>query len=559
MLQETTEFETSEAAPASTPKPHYALHESSRVIQTSAAGERLAEKPALEFQSEDLLGDASIRIYPERTRQKLNGIGSSFTESAAFVLAHLPVDERKQLMQEIFGEEGANFAMARTVIGACDFSVNGRYSYADKKGDVDLKSFSVGVDEDGFDPQQYPGIKDPSYDLLPMIKEALAVKAAQDDSQLRIVASPWTAPAWMKDIEDWYINGTSDDEYMGGGVLKPMFKQLYADYLVRYLKAYNERGVPIWAITPVNEPLGNSGQWESMHFTAETQAHFIRHYLGPTLSARMPDVKLYMYDHNRSDLENWADTVYCDIHASRHLHGAAIHWYDSSYKVYDAVLESVHNKYPNFDILQTEGCVESLGAEAPEGVQDPEHYKEQGWFNNDAFWWNDNATDWAYSATWPGVIADDHPIYTPVHRYARDIIGCINHWVSGWIDWNVVLDSGGGPNHVGNFCAAPIMVNTETSEIYRTPIFYILSQFSKTIRPGDRAVRIKLQHHRLEDDVVHACATLDANKHLSVHVLNTSDRPLEVPLNIGDQSAMIHIDANAMQTVQLPLPGLETT
>ena len=119
---------------------------------------------------------------------------------------------------------------------------------------------------------------------------------------------------------------------------------------------------------------------------------------------------------------------------------------------------------------------------------DPVRFKESGWFNNDAFWWNANATDWAYTATWAPNGAD-HPIYTPVHRYARNIIVSLDHWVSGWVDWNIVLDRDGGPNHVGNFCGAPIMIDAETGQIYYTPIYYVLAQFSRTIRPGDKAVQ----------------------------------------------------------------------
>jgi glucosylceramidase len=221
--------------------------------------------------------------------------------------------------------------------------------------------------------------------------------------------------------------------------------------------------------------------------------------------------------------------------------------------VYEDVFERVHRKYPEFSIIHTEGCIDDLGKDPPDGVTDPIKCKESGWFDNDEFWWNDNATDWAYSVTWRGVNAQDHPIYTPVHRYARNIIVSLDHWMKGWIDWNIVLDKQGGPNHVGNFCGAPIMIDTETDYVYYTPIYYILSQFSRTIRPGDVAVQTHKSATNLGSDDLHVCATINSDNLLSVQVLNTTKEPIYYKLQIGDQFAEIQIPANSLQTVRLKI------
>ena len=190
---------------------------------------------------------------------------------------------------------------------------------------------------------------------------------------------------------------------------------------------------------------------------------------------------------------------------------------------------------------------------APGGILDPDGYTESGWFGNDSWWWNDNATDWAYSATWaPNV--EDHPIYTPVHRYARNIIVSLDHWMAGWIDWNVVLDSNGGPNHVGNFCGAPIMIDTESGEVYYTPVFYVLAQFSRTIRPGDTAVRTSRVLHELGDDDLHASAAVSPQGLLSVQLLNTTRTAIRFNLQVGGDFAELDIPANAVQTVRVQLP-----
>ena len=527
----------------------YRLTSSEQVLLTSAAGDRLASKKNIEFHSGKADSGASIRVFPEHLRQRLEGIGSSFTESSAFVLAHLEPAQRAEVMANIYGEQGANFALARTPIGATDFSVEGKYSYAPVSGDRALQHFDIGVDEDGFPVSKYPTVRDADYDLLPMIREALAIKRNQQDSSLRIMASAWTAPPWMKDIEDWYQPGT------GGGLLKPEYLETYADYLVKYLDAYVAAGVYVWALTPVNEPLGNNGQWESMHFSAEAQRDFIKNHLGPKLQAGgYQNIELFMLDHSRDHLEHWADVIYGDPDSAQYVSGAAVHWYESTFKVYEDVFERVHARYPEFSIIHSEGCIDDLGKDAPAGVLDPDGYKESGWFDNDDFWWGTNASDWAYSATWEGVVAEDHPLYTPVHRYARNIIKSLNHWMTGWIDWNIVLDAEGGPNHVGNFCGAPIMIDTTSGYVYYTPIYYVLAQFSRSIRPGDRAVQVESQLPGDNQDALHASASINDQQLLSLQVLNTTDQPVEYDLQIGSQHATVLIAENALQTLQIRLP-----
>ena len=525
-----------------------------KILVTSESGDKLSMKENTRFRKGEAEGTV-LNIDPGQPKQTIDGIGSSFTESSAYVLAHLEPLERMKVMEAIYGEEGANFSLTRTHIGACDFCVEGKYSYLDQAGDTGLESFSLNPDTEGFSSSEHPGIVDENYDLLPMIKEALHIKSKQEDKELRIVASAWTAPSWMKDIEDWYIRGSSKNNYQGtGGSLKPEYEETYADYLIKYLDTYRSEGVDIWGITPVNEPHGNNGQWESMHFTPESQNDFIRQYLGPKLkSGQNRDVKLLIYDQNRDGLEHWTDEILGDEETAAYVYGAAVHWYESTFKVFEDVFEKVHAKFPDHAILHTEGCIDDLGKPAPAGILDPEKFKEENWFNNDSFWWNPNATDWAYSATWEGVISEDHPVYTPVHRYARNIIVSIDHWLRGWIDWNIVLDQQGGPNHVGNFCGAPIMINTNTKEIYYTPVYYILAQFSKTIRPGDKAVQTTLDLDGPDNDAIHACATLNPDNLLSVQLLNTTKEDIPIGLQIKNQFAEISVGKNSLQTIQVQL------
>lgn len=457
-------------------------------------------------------------------------------------------------MQKLYGESGANFSLTRTTIGSTDFSVEGKHSYAEVSGDTELRHFNINPDRDGFSKAEYPGIQDESFDLLPMIHQALAIKQNQDDPSLQIIASAWTAPPWMKDIETWFIPGSEENNYNGtGGVLKPEYIATYAEYLVKYLDAYQGAGVDIWGLTPVNEPHGNSGNWESMHFTAESQNDFIKYHLGPTLAASdHGDIELLIYDQNRDHLEHWADVIFGDPETAEYVSGAAVHWYSSTTEVYEDVFNRVNEKFPDFSIIHTEGTIDDLGKPAPNGILDPEGFQETDWFNNNGFWWNENATDWAYTATW-APNSQDHPMYTPVHRYARNIIVSLNNWMEGWVDWNAVLDQNGGPNHAGNFCGAPIMIDVNTGEIYYTPIYDVLAQFSRTIRPGDQAVQADKYLDALDDDALHASATLSSDNLLSVQLLNTTKQPISYDLVIGAKQAQINLPANSLQTVQVQL------
>ncbi|WP_259366332.1 MULTISPECIES: glycoside hydrolase family 30 beta sandwich domain-containing protein [unclassified Colwellia] len=532
---------------------NYQLLMTQEILLTSEAGDKIAPQQNLTFQQGTATGKVIV-VRPDIKKQKIVGIGTSFTESSAFVLAHLPKDKRAEVMENIYGEKGANFSIARTHIGATDFAVDGRYSYAERKDDANLTSFSIAVDSDGFSAQDYPGIKDEQFDLLPMIKEAYAIKNQQVDKDLKIVASAWTAPPWMKTIEDYYVKPTPENNHQGtGGELKPQYVATYADYLIKYLDAYQQEGIELWALTPVNEPHGNSGQWESMHFTPKSQNTFIKDHLGPKLKASAHKaVKLLIYDQNRDEMEHWTDEILGDKETSEYVYGTAVHWYESSNQVNEDVFDRVHEKFPEFSIIHTEGTIDDLGKDAPAGILDPVRFKESNWFNNDDFWWNENATDWAYTATWAPK-PEDHPIYTPVHRYARNIIVSLDHWLEGWIDWNIVLDKHGGPNHVGNFCGAPIMIDTDTGEVYYTPIYYVLAQFSKTIRPGDTALQVNQQLEGLDKDALHASAAINDNGLVSVQLLNTTKAPINYSLQIGSQYAQVTIAANAVQTVRVKL------
>jgi glucosylceramidase len=177
--------------------------------------------------------------------------------------------------------------------------------------------------------------------------------------------------------------------------------------------------------------------------------------------------------------------------------------------------------------MHTEGCIDT---EIPV------------WLDDD-WYWRKEATDWGY--TWATEKDKPlHPPYVPVYRYARDIIGGLNSWLTGWIDWNIVLDDKGGPNHARNWCIAPVIVKPETGEVYYTPLFFVMSHFSKFIRPGAVRLDVKYPPAGL---MVTACRNTDNS--IAVVVLNQETEQSGFELQIGRQSVAVDIPGNTLQTI----------
>ena len=515
---------------------------SSHVWLTSESGDKCPEVKPVVFRPGT--AENAIVVNPSETRQTIDGFGGSLTESSAFVLACLPVEKRQAVLEELYGENGANFSMSRTQIGASDFSVEGKYSLAEKDGDVELRSFTLDRDKEGFSRSVYPQIQDCNYDLFHLMKDVWAIKQSQADKEYRIVANTWTAPAWMKENKKYYER---ENGFHRGGALLSEYYDAYARYLAKYVQAWKAEGLDIWALTPVNEPMGNDGGWESMDFSPAVEAEFIGQYMRPWLDqSGYKDLKILGFDQNIFEMGPYTAAIYGDSLANAATAGMAVHWYGSTIDCFPEVLDSVHALYPDKTILHTEGCIDNLGCEPWDGVTDPVGFKESGWFNNDAFWWNKVATDWAYSTRWAG---DTHPKYAGVHRYARYIIEGMNHWLTGFIDWNIVLDSIGGPNHVNNFAAAPVMIDYRNDIIYYTPYYYVLKQFSRSMRPGD--VVLSCQPSEISDQIF-VCATKNGEGQIAVNILNTGEATT-FPLQVGEYTATVEMPANSVETILVKL------
>ncbi len=517
------------------PGPEEARH-TVHAFQTSRAGDKLADKGELNVQSGSASGTL-IELSPDELRQEIIGFGGALTESSAAVLAALSQVQRQEVIDAYFSPEGAGYTLARTHIASCDFSI-ASYQYS-TTADPALSDFSIDHDKDL---------------LIPLLKDATTASKGA----LKIVSAPWSAPAWMKTPEELFIKASADNGWVGvDPILKPEYYDAYALYLAKYIEAYRAEGVNIWGLSPQNEPGGNGGNWETMRWEPDSMRTFIAEHLGPRLEQDELDVKLMVFDHNKGgaqkDAVRWIETLYGDENAKKYIWGSALHWYGSTIEVFEEDLDAIHELDPAKPLLATEGTIDGLTDR--KGAPPSEAYKDS-WLK-DEFYWTKSAADWGY--WWLGGAERDlHPVYEPVYRYTRDIIGGLNHWYAGWIDWNAVLDTTGGPNHANNLCAAPVMVDTTTKSIMYSPLFYVMKHFSKYILPGAHVIGSKVTlgedvslegYDGLPTEGLMATAAKNPDGSYAIVLFNQTAQPIDYSVLLEGVRAEGSIDAQALQTL----------
>lgn len=471
---------------------------STSVYQTSRDGDRLSKTSELKTTESPAFIDISIN--PDITYQTIVGIGGAFTESSAVVLKKMSTEKRQSVIDAYFSNKGAAYSLMRTHVGGCDFSL-GSYNYDPVAGDVDLKHFSIDEDRD---------------DLLPLIKDA----QKSSSEGFSILASPWTAPSWMKD----------NNSPLAGHLLKEHYGT-YARYFAKYIKAYEKEGVPIWGITVINEPEGNGAHWDSMHMSPEEMAEMVADYMGPTFTKESIDAKILIFDQNRAGAKEWTNRYYSNPKALPYTTGTALHWYSSTYEVHEEVIRDIMKTNPGQITMHTEGCIDSIN-DVPQGV-----------CLKDDWYWKKECMDWGYRWAQPQN-RHHHPKYSPFYRYARNILGSLQSGMSGWIDWNIVLDFQGGPNHAQNWCLAPILCDPESDTIYKTPLFYVMEHYSKYVRPG--ALRIECP------EMVYGLmsgAFKNTDGSIVVVILNEEPKTKDYSISIRGSHYKGSIKAESLQTI----------
>jgi glucosylceramidase len=349
--------------------------------------------------------------------------------------------------------------------------------------DFSSKSISYAETPDDFHLEHFTIEQDRIY-RIPLIRAAM--KIASDT--LRFFASPWSPPAWMKTNHNMLL----------GGKLKPECRQVWADYYIRFIESYKKEGIPIWGLTVQNEPMAVQ-TWESCIFSAEEERDFVRDFIGPTLVKNgLSHVKLMIWDHNRGIMYQRAKTVLDDTEAAKYVWGVGFHWYVGDH--FENV-SLVHDAYPDKQLVFTEGCAYSFS--------------------------RDRIDEWHWG-----------------EQYGLSILKDLNNWTAGWVDWNILLDEQGGPNHVGNFCFAPIHADTKDGTLHYMNSYYYLGHFSKFIRPG--AKRIIASSN---DDRLLTTAFLNTDGRIAVVILNLTEDLIPLKLWTDGYSAPAESPARSIMTM----------
>ena len=446
-------------------------------VHTTASGtsERLALTSTEQFVAgrQPPEGDISVFVNPAKTFQPLLGIGGAITDASAEVFAKLAPKDQDRLLHAYYdAKDGIGYSLLRTTIHSSDFS-SASYTYV-AEGDAKLDSFSVAHDREF---------------RIPLLKRAIAAAGGH----ITTYASPWSAPAFMK----------TNASMLQGGSLKPEFADAWAEYYTRFIRAYEQEGIPIWGITIQNEPMAKQ-RWESMIFSAEEERDFLKNHLGPVMAkAGLGDRKIIVWDHNRDLMTQRAHVIFDDPDASRYAWGMGFHWYETwaGGAPMFANVDAVHRAWPDKHLLLTEATVEGF---------DPTRMQS----------------------------------FANAERYGTALINDFNNGAEGWTDWNILLDEKGGPNHVGNFCFAPVHADSRTGELTFTPSFYYLGHFSKFIRPGAHRVDASASRSSLQTT---AFANPDGS--LATVVMNATDKPVDYRFFVGKSEARVSIPAHAIQTL----------
>lgn len=321
--------------------------------------------------------------------------------------------------------------------------------------DFSLDNYAYIDDENDVNFETFDISRDKKY-IIPMIKKAQSVSK----ENIKFLASPWSPPPFMKDTK----------KMNHGGKLLSEYREAWAKYIARYIKEYKKEGIDISMLTIQNEP--NATQtWDSCTYDALEESDFGTQYLVPTLKGEgLGNVEVLFWDHNKDNVIRRAESVLKTKEAIDSLAGIAFHWYSGDHF---EQLRMFKEKYPDKKLVFTEGCIEKHQCRT--SIQNAE-------------------------------------------RYAHDIIGNINNGTEAFIDWNLFLDENGGPNHVGNFCSAPIQGNIETNEIIYNPSYYYIGHFSKYIPSGSKRIGVSKFSDQIETT---AFLTPDGDR--VVVILNRSD------------------------------------
>ena len=367
-----------------------------------------------ELPDERLVESNVVNLYPDYEEQEIEGFGGAMTETSAYLLMQMKPERRREALDQLFGGNGLNLNLIRVSIDSCDYSLTQYQAVADPLADPELATFSIDRD------RKY---------VIPALREAMAA-AARAGHEIRVLMSPWsppwqwkTPPAERKNDDAVYgalpgqakaVSKTS--QRCNGGSLKPEFYGAWARYMVRYVSAYLDEGIPVTMLSLQNETVAAT-EWDSCVWTAEDAKRFLKEYLYPEMERRglAGKIGIWIWDHNKERMIEHVDRVLAQdvLHM---VEGIAFHWYSGDH--FEAV-DLIRRRFPQKKLMLSECC-----------ALHPPGKKHQSFLPEEIFHTPERINE------------------EDAEAYAHDIIGNLNGGMNRWIDWNLVVDEEGRPRHV---------------------------------------------------------------------------------------------------------------
>lgn len=399
----------------------------------------------------------SITIDTTTTFQEIEGFGAALTGSSAYLINRkMSASQRSSLLKSLFNAtDGIGISYVRMTIGASDFSLSD-YTYDDMPAgqtDYALDNFTIEKDKE---------------DVVPVFKQIVAIAPS-----IKVMGSPWSPPAWMK---------TSGS--LKGGKLKTDAYESYAQYFIKYIKAFAVEGITIDAVTPQNEPLYSTATYPCMDMPATDQLAFIKNNLGPAFKVAAIKTKIIAYDHNW-DVPSYPISILNDAEAASYIAGSAFHAYGGDV----SAMTAVHNTSPSKGLYFTEI---SGGDWAPD-------------FGGNLQWLTSNI-----------------------------FIGTTKNWSKNALLWNLALDENDGPTNNGcTNCRGVVTINAGSGSVTKNVEYYAMGHFSKFVRPGA---------HRVASTAFDKSLALD-----NVAFMNVDGSKVLVVLNAGDSQQTFSAAAGTKQ------------
>ncbi|MBQ3425306.1 MAG: glycoside hydrolase [Clostridia bacterium] len=465
-------------------------------------GEITCKEHALTWADETALPKAVearvVGLYPDYTFQVFEGWGCAMTEASCWLLSRMTPEDRRQALSLWFGPGGMDARFIRMHIDSCDYALSEYQSVADPLADPALETFNIDRDRKV---------------ILPVVKEALAMAGGR----LKVLLSPWSPPWQWKTPPEFsqtdaavYGGGrieidTTKPGRSFGGRLKSEYYGAWARYLVKFIRAYLDEGIPVGMLSIQNESSAATA-WDSCLWSGEQERTFLREHLWPEMerAGLAGKIEIFIWDHNKERAIEHIDAFMADTVTAGMVDGFAWHWYTGDH--FEA-LDMLHDRWPDRVLMHTESC--PLHMPGKTISMSP---TEDGVLNSGGS--GDEKTPWECDR-------DD------AMAYAHDIIGDFNHGMQRWIDWNMIVDENGGPRRVPGGFAAPLICREDLT-VRRTLTYAWLETIAEAVRPG--AVRIGKSVYTEELEVA-ACKNTDGS--LSVVLLNRMKDEAKVNLRLA--------------------------